>query len=167
MEVEYWTNIKGNNNYCVSTFGNVENMTTGKILQPQIDRDGYYIVSLCKNGKAKTFKIHRLVAEAFLENPDDKLCVDHIDGCKQNNNLNNLRWATTVENSRNAKLSKRNTSGVKGVSFYQPLNKWNAQIYIDGIRIHLGYYDNIDDAKQARINKANQAFGEFKNICEN
>eukprot|EP01038_Epipyxis_sp_PR26KG_P018364 gene18364-25869_t len=66
---EYWTTVKGNNDYAVSTFGNVENMITGgRILQPQIDTTtGYYKVILNKNGK--------LVAEeAFLDNPDEKLC---------------------------------------------------------------------------------------------
>eukprot|EP01038_Epipyxis_sp_PR26KG_P018300 gene18300-25759_t len=51
MDVEYWTTVKGNNNYAVSTFGNVENMLTGRILQPQIDDKGYYHVMLSKNGK--------------------------------------------------------------------------------------------------------------------
>eukprot|EP01038_Epipyxis_sp_PR26KG_P002481 gene2481-3508_t len=48
---EYWTTVKGNNNYAVSTFGNVENMLTGRILQPQINSKGYYHVMLSKNGK--------------------------------------------------------------------------------------------------------------------
>jgi len=167
MEEEYRP-IKDYSNYAVSNFGNVENVKTGRILKASIDNTtGYYKVSLYKNKIAKSYYVHQLVAEAFLDNPDDKLCVDHIDNNKLNNIINNLRYATHTENNRNAKLSSKNTSGVKGVSFYQPLNKWNAYIYIDGIRIHLGYYDNIDDAKQARINRANQAFGEFKNICVN
>ena len=164
---EYWTNIKGNNNYCISTFGNVENMVTGRILKACIDSHGYYIVNLYKNGKVKTQRVHQLVAKAFLDNFDDKLCVDHIDNDHQNNNINNLRFATHTENNRNRKMSKNNTSGIKGVHFNSNRNKWQAYIKIDGIKIHLGSYDNIEDAKQARVNKANEVFGEFINDCEN
>ena len=166
MEEEYRP-IKDYSNYAVSNFGNVSNVKTGRILKAVTNGQGYYSVKLYKKGKAKTRTIHQLVAEAFLDNAENKLCVDHVDNNKLNNNISNLRWATTVENSRNAKLSKRNTSGIKGVRFNSNAKKWHAQIYIDGIRIHLGYYDNIEEAKQARINKANEAFGEFKNICEN
>eukprot|EP01041_Mallomonas_annulata_P003281 gene3281-6495_t len=167
MEVEYWTNIKDYPDYAVSTFGNVENMKTGRILKAGIDTNGYFTVVLYKNGKSKTHRVHQLVAQAFLDNFDDKQNVDHIDNDRQNNNISNLRFATYVENSRNAKLSSSNTSGIKGVSFDSNRNKWKAYINIDGIRIHLGYYKSIEDAKQARINKAHEVFGEFINDCEN
>eukprot|EP01038_Epipyxis_sp_PR26KG_P018690 gene18690-26428_t len=79
MDVEYWTTVKRNNNYAVSTFGNVENIITGRILKTRIDVNGYYIVNLYKNGKSKTQRVHQLVAKSFLDNFDGKLCVDHID----------------------------------------------------------------------------------------
>ena len=164
---EYWTTVKGNNNYCVSTFGNVENMLTGRILKTSIDAYGYLKVDLYKNGKVKTCKVHRLVADAFLDNFDDKLCVDHIDNDRQNNNITNLRYATSNENQHNRKINKNNTSGIKGVCYHSQSKKWQASIRLDGLRIHLGLFDNIEEAKQARINKANEVFGEFKNICEN
>jgi len=69
--------------------------------------------------------LHRLISEAFIPNPDNKLCIDHIDNNTLNNNsINNLRWVTTKENAQNAKLSAKNTSGFKGVSFHKKLNKW-------------------------------------------
>eukprot|EP01038_Epipyxis_sp_PR26KG_P018376 gene18376-25887_t len=112
---EYWTTVKGNKNYAVSTFGNVENMLTGRILKTRINCNGYIYVDLHKNGKRKTRTIHQLVAEAFLHNPDEKLCVDHIDNDRQNNNISNLRYASVQENARNSKLSSKNTSGIKGM----------------------------------------------------
>lgn len=80
--------------------------------------------------------------------------------------MTNLRYATHKENSRNASPRKDNTSGCKGVSFHKRRQKWQAQIKIDGISVHLGYYNTIEEASQARINKANQAFGDFVNACE-
>ena len=60
-----------------------------------------------------------------------------------------MRWATNQENQQNAKLSSKNTSGCKGVSFNKTKNKWRARITIDGIEIHLGYFDNEQDAALA------------------
>jgi hypothetical protein len=110
--------------------------------------------------------VHRLVCNAFLENPDNKALVDHIDCNKQNNNISNLRWATNQENQRNKNLSKKNTSNVKGVCFDKYANKWKAQIMIDGLRIHLGYYNTLEEAKQARLKKVNEVFGEFVHASE-
>ena len=164
---EEWVIIQEYPNYCISTLGNVENMTTGNIMIPQLNNKGYFYVQLSKNNKTKKLQIHRLLALAFIKNPQEKDCVDHIDGNPKNNNINDLRWATRMENSRNQKLNIKNTSGVKGVYWYASKNKWHAQIQIDKIRVHLGYYDTIEEAKEARINKANEIFGDFKNACEN
>lgn len=61
---------------------------------------GYKQIKLYKKGKPKHHLVHRLVAEAFLKNPDSKTCVNHIDGRKDNNILENLEWVTTKENSQ-------------------------------------------------------------------
>lgn len=63
---------------------------------------GYALVSLSKNGKKKKFRIHRLVAEAFIPNPNNYPCVNHIDGNKLNNNVNNLEWCTEKQNMEHA-----------------------------------------------------------------
>ncbi len=107
-----------------------------------------------------------LVASAFIPNSENKKFVDHIDNCKTNNSIANLRWATSVQNNQNASMRKDNTSGIKGVSWNKNAKKWKATISIDGIRITLGYFTKLEDAKQARITKANQAFGVFTNACE-
>lgn len=66
------------------------------------DKDGYFSVFLYKNGKVARRRVHRLVAKAFLPNPDNKPIVNHKDGNKQNNHVNNLEWATISENNKHA-----------------------------------------------------------------
>jgi hypothetical protein len=163
---EAYMPIDGYKNYEVSNFGNVKNKSTGRVLKPGINRDGYYIVSLCDGQNKKTKTIHRLVAEAFLNNHDNKPCVDHIDNNKLNNCDFNLRYATHQDNSRNISMLSKNTSGVKGVCWHKHAKKWHARIKIDGKLIHLGCFDNIDDAKLARQKKAKELFGEYTNKCE-
>ena len=165
--IEEWKVIDGyNNNYSISNKGNIKNNKTERILKQTINRNGYNTFSLCANGKHKTVKIHRLTALAFIPNPGNKPHVDHINNIKTDNNVNNLRWVTNSENHYNQKLSKANTSGAKGVSYDKRKKKWVAQITLDGIKIHIGYFDTIEAAKQARIKRANKAFGVFINACE-
>jgi len=163
--MEEYKIIKGYENYSVSNFGNVKNNKTDRILSQKIDK-GYKRIQLYKDGISKDFRVHRLVCNAFLENPDNKPLVDHIDCNKQNNNINNLRWATASENEINKNKPQRNTSSVKGVHFNKQKNKWRALIRIDGILIHLGYYNTIEEAKQARLKKVNEVFGGFVHPSE-
>jgi hypothetical protein len=162
--VENWKKIIGYENYEVSDIGNVRNSNTGLVLKKEIDTHGYYRISLSKHGKHKAGRIHRLAATAFITNLDNKPCVDHIDNCKTNNHITNLRWATITENNMNSKIGKNNTSGCKGV--YYDKNRWRARIKIDGISINIGSYKTLEEAKQARIKKANAIFGSYTNACE-
>lgn len=163
---EIWKPIENYENYSVSTLGQVRNDTTGKILKKGNNGHGRFQVSLCKNGIIKRFQIHRLVALAFIPNPEGKLEIDHINNDPSNNNLTNLRWATHRENGRNTRIPSNNTSGIKGVSWYKSQGKWLAQILVDGIQIHIGYYNTIEEATLARQTRANLAFGVFTNACE-
>ena len=164
--VETFKKIEGFENYSVSDYGNVRNDTTAKILQGSNNGGGYLRVCLNKNDKRHFMFIHKLVAEAFLHNPENKKCVDHIDNNKHNNNLINLRYATLQENGRNAKLSSKNTSGTKGVYLNKKDMKWRAQICINGKVINLGSFINKEDAINIRIQRAKDAFGEYINKCE-
>ena len=166
LNVEVFRSIDGYENYAVSSFGRVKNVKTGKILKGSVNSRGYCLVGIYEDGVMKTFTVHRLVACAFIKNPNDKECVDHKNNDKTNNHINNLRFATANENQHNRKLSSNNTSNVKGVRFNKKAKKWHARIRIDGILIHIGYFTNLDDAKSARINRANEAFGEYTNACE-
>lgn len=101
--IEKWKNIENFDNYQVSNLGNVRNLNfnkTGKVklLKQKTDKDGYSEIILCKNSKYKTFKVHRLVAINFVDNNDDKPQVNHINGNKSDNNVNNLEWVTASEN---------------------------------------------------------------------
>lgn len=88
-------------NYSVSDVGEVRNDITGRLLNPSIQQ-GYCHVGLTINGKIKRCRVHRLVAIAFLENPENKPYINHIDGCRSNNKLSNLEWCTPAENTQHA-----------------------------------------------------------------
>ena len=89
--------------YAVTSCGKVWSYRRKKFLKPWTNRWGYLNVQLYKDGKGKIYKIHRLVAEAYLPNPDNLPQVDHIDGNKMHNYLNNLQWITLKDNCRKSK----------------------------------------------------------------
>ena len=153
-------------NYEVSNLGNVRNIETKRILKHRVNDGGYCRAALVSLGKTSHKLMHRLVAQEFLENPDDKMFIDHIDGNRQNNYVSNLRYATKIENNRNAVIRKDNTSGNKGVYFRSKNNVWSASISIDGKLKHLGLFKNKEDAIQCRLIKANEIYGLFVNACE-
>ena len=105
--MEIYKNIKHYENYQVSNKGNIKNQKTGHLLKPSKDRGGYFYVILYGNKIKKHKYIHRLVADAFLENPNSKGFVDHIDNNRTNNNIENLRFATRSENGMN-RLKQKN-----------------------------------------------------------
>ena len=86
--------------YAVTSCGKVWSYKRKKFLVPRDNGKGYLFVSLCKDGKEKMYKIHRLVAEAFIPNPENLPQVDHIDGNKTHNYVNNLQWITNRDNCR-------------------------------------------------------------------
>nr|WP_052492228.1 HNH endonuclease signature motif containing protein [Enterococcus gallinarum] len=100
--MELWRKVRDYENYEISTHGRVMNTCRNKLLAPNKNTWGYLGVFLYKNGVEKRFQIHRLVAQAFLENPLEKNEVNHIDGDKTNNCITNLEWVTRSENMKHA-----------------------------------------------------------------
>jgi len=84
--------------YDVSTLGRVRRLETGRILKQFKNESGYLIITLCRNGKRKTFQVHRLVADVFIANPSNLPIVMHVDNNPSNNNADNLRWGTHINN---------------------------------------------------------------------
>ena len=116
---EIWKDIEGyEGKYQISNKGRVKSLgrviyrkdsnkvarfTKDKIRKLKTDKCGYKFINLSKNGISKNFLIHRLVAEAYIPNPDNLPEVDHIDNDKTHNYLNNLQWLTNRDNNRKSK----------------------------------------------------------------
>jgi len=90
--------------------------------------------------------------------------VDHINGNTLDNRKNNLRICSRTENSRNTKLSKNNSTGYKGVTYYKRDGKYVAKITVDRKRIHIGYFTTLIEAATAYDLMARKHFGEYANI---
>ena len=86
--------------YEISNLGRIKRISTGNIIKPDKEEKGYRRLSIKVNGKKKHFAVHRLVAIAFIPNPENKPQVDHIDGNIANNQVSNLRWCFNKENSQ-------------------------------------------------------------------
>lgn len=115
MKKEIWKDIIGYEGlYQVSNLGRVKSLGNGgsnnskeRIMKLKIGSRGYYEVSLCKEGKHKTFTIHRLVAMTFIPNPQNYPCVNHKSEIKTDNRVDNLEWVTQKENSNYGTRNKR------------------------------------------------------------
>jgi len=103
--MEVWKLIKSAPNYEISNKGSVRNNKTGKVLKITTNNNGYQLVCLSYKNKKQTAYIHRLVAEAFVATNLDMRTsvVNHIDGNKSNNTIENLEWATYAENAYHGK----------------------------------------------------------------
>lgn len=153
---EYWRSISNYENYQVSSCGRVRNTKTYKILKQDLKENGYKDVQLYKNGKPKHYRVNRLVACEFIDNPHNKPLVDHIDNNKLNNNVNNLRWVDYSENGRNQKRRIDNSSGYKGVSYHKRSKKYQSYIICNGIRYNLGYFKDPKEAGRKYDEKAKE-----------
>lgn len=137
--IEHWRPVKGYSDlYTVSDFGRVVNLRTGRYLKPSVNHKGYLIVQLYDNGKSRTKRVHRLVAEAFIPNPGNLPEVDHIDTDRQNNVVTNLRWVTGSSNTRNRDYCRQATSKYNGVM--KKKDRWQVNIYLEGKTKHIGIF---------------------------
>ena len=127
LKNEQWKDIDGYDGaYQVSDLGRVRSHKSGewRVLIGRKDKDGYLLVCLCKGGKAKNYKVHRLVAQAFIPNDDEsKTIINHIDNSdKQNNRASNLEWCDYQYNNTydNIHLRRKNSKRLKLKDLYNP-----------------------------------------------
>ena len=131
--------VKGFERYTISDSGIVFNLETKHTLVPK-NNNGYKQVNLCYNGLRKTFNVHRLVAIAFIDNPNNKPCVNHKNGIRHDNNSENLEWVTYKENAVHAYkyLTNHDNKGIK-------LNKF------DVVRIRSMYVPKVVTHKKISL----------------
>lgn len=141
--------LENGENYSISNLGDVRTDMTGRIIKHGFSHDGYHTIKLHQNGKRKYYCVHKILGQAFLENPRNLPTVDHIDRDKDNNTLENLRWASISEQKINQSKRQNTSSQYIGVSWFTRNAEWRAHIRIEGKPTYLGAFDNEEDAARA------------------
>ena len=134
---EIWRDIEGYEGlYQISNKGHVKSLYNGseRILRPGIESSGYYNIILCNDSVRKTFRLHRLVAEAFIPNPYNKPQVNHKDENKKNNCVENLEWITCMDNcnygTRNERISRKILQYSKSEEF---IREWPGALEVERV----------------------------------
>lgn len=155
MQKEIWKDIPNyDGKYQVSNLGRVKSFCKSKetLKTNYLDKTGYYVVSICKNNKSTPTKVHQLVAICFHNHIPCgfKLVVDHINGDKLDNRVENLQIVT---NRYNTSKDKKGTSKYTGVCWDKSIKRWKASIKINGKSQHLGSFKSEYEAHLAYQNK--------------
>lgn len=149
-------------NYLIYDDGKVWSKKSNKFLKPSPNSGGYLqLVLYTGDGIKHSNKIHKLIGKHYIPNPENKLCIDHINGNITDNRLENLRWVNRQENSQNKKKQSNNTTGYKGVSKDKRYNSYQAIIFNEGKQIYLGSFPTAEEASAVYEIKAREIFGEF------
>lgn len=157
--MEIWKDVPNYEGlYKVSNLGNIKSLNYNKtgvecILKPNKDVKGYLYINLYKNGKRKTYKVHRLVATAFLQNPDNLPSINHKNECKNDNRLENLEWCDSKYNSNYGTRTKRIIEARNKNCSYGA-EKPIVQLSKDGIKINT-YKSIMEASRQTGINRGN------------
>jgi hypothetical protein len=147
--------------YLISKCGKVYDAATEVVLKSSQttnrltkERDYYCVHLYVGPRKYKRTKVHRMLAETFIANAENKPLVDHKNRDFTDNALENLRWATHAENQQNRGCASNNSSGYTGVSLSRNRNKYRAQIRLDGKLTHLGTFPSAEAAAHAYNQRA-------------
>ena len=142
-----WRVIGSNLDYQVSNTGLVRSIKFNKVkmIGQYINCNGYNIVSLCSQGKQKTHTVHRLVALAFIPNPDNNPQIDHINRIKTDNRVENLRWVTVSENQINT-LTRAEHRHISRI----PCGSYRVVIFRNKVRVLDRCYSTLDEAITSR-----------------
>ena len=149
-EVSDWGNVRSVDRtfeyYHPSAKKNIKRTFKGIVLRKVLNEDGYHKVTLVdRNHKGHEGKVHRLVAQAFIPNLDDKPTVDHINGDKTDNNVENLRWATSMENNNNPNT----IVNMRGIQNGRQLNRKDASKIVYQYDLDWNYITNYPSASEA------------------
>ncbi len=144
--MEEWKDIIGYETYSISSYGRVRRDC--KILSPITTPAGYKRIPLSKDGISKGYFVHRLVAIAFIPNPENKLTVNHKNHIRDDNNLTNLEWATSQEQA----LHSRHALGKSGLRHIRitPFNRYALKITRNHSTIIDKTYSTVDEAISER-----------------
>jgi hypothetical protein len=145
---EEWKQINDFPNYYISSLGNVRN-DKNLIMKLTPMKIGYLQINLYENGKRKLFYHHQLIGLHFIPNPENFKHIDHINGIKNDNRLENLRWVLRSQNERNKKKKANCSSQYLGVCWDKKNKKWLVCIKINRKSIFLGYFATELDAFNA------------------
>lgn len=137
--------------YSVNQIGEIKSLIRGIILKKRKTSDGYYTVALFKNKIRTELKEHRIVAEAFLNNPNGLPVVNHKNGVKTDNRVENLEWVTVRENILHYHIKTK----CIGASFHKASSKWMARICINGKNKNIGMFKCEMAAHVAYIKETN------------
>jgi hypothetical protein len=160
-ENEFWRNIEGYDNYLISNLGRVKNINPVKsfglnetILKKCVKNHGYEMVTLCSIGvKNKKVLVHRLVADAFLEKKHNgENIVNHINGDKTDNRIENLEWVSHRENITHGKNRNKNIPYGIGIRNGERGDTYNVRIRVKGESQHIGVYKTLGEAVLVRDN---------------
>ena len=135
MDQEIWKDIEDYNGlYQISSFGRVKSLRQNIIMKLSPTEKGYLKINLHKNKKVKTFKVHRLVAKAFIPNTDNKSEINHINHIRNDNRVSNLEWTNHADNMIGVKCGCKGNNGKK------------VALFIDGVKV--AEYKSISQASK-------------------